>query len=78
MCDFKRNIPISQLLAGSPKYVLINVAGDKGQDRGKHAWAPVAWTWTHPTVTSAVVSLPKQVTSLAQTQGGWAGTEFTS
>ena len=30
------------------------------------------------TLASAVVSLPEQVTSLAQTQGGWAGTEFTS
>ena len=46
MYDFKRNIPTSQLLAGSPKYVLINIAGDKRQDKGEHAWAPGAWTWT--------------------------------
>ena len=45
MYDFKRNIPTSQLLAGSPKYVLINIARDKRQDKGKHAWAPGAWTW---------------------------------
>ena len=32
-----------------PRYVLINIARDRRQNKGKHAWAPVAWTWNHHT-----------------------------